>query len=123
MIQATEIIKLILEGGAPLIGRLLLYDAMKMNFKEGSAANRIALGMMKRIMTRIRNIAQIKAIRAWRETCQKEALLNSIDAGRADELMDELRAVKIQLLLSNYKIKNQRLFKLILKQKNTYLCL
>ena len=34
MIQATEIIKLILEGGAPLIGRLLLYDAMKMNFKE-----------------------------------------------------------------------------------------
>jgi adenylyltransferase/sulfurtransferase len=34
LIQATEIIKLILEGGAPLIGRLLLYDAMKMNFKE-----------------------------------------------------------------------------------------
>ena len=34
MIQATEIIKLILEGGTPLIGRLLLYDAMKMNFKE-----------------------------------------------------------------------------------------
>ena len=34
LIQATEIIKLILDGGAPLIGRLLLYDAMKMNFKE-----------------------------------------------------------------------------------------
>ncbi|MBT3715583.1 MAG: hypothetical protein HOG45_03365 [Deltaproteobacteria bacterium] len=34
LIQATEIIKLILEGGASLIGRLLLYDAMKMNFKE-----------------------------------------------------------------------------------------
>ena len=34
LIQATEIIKLILEGGAPLIGRLLLSDAMKMNFKE-----------------------------------------------------------------------------------------
>ena len=34
MIQATEIIKLILDGGSPLIGRLLLYDAMKMNFKE-----------------------------------------------------------------------------------------
>jgi len=34
LIQATEVIKLILGGGAPLIGRLLLYDAMKMNFKE-----------------------------------------------------------------------------------------
>ena len=34
LIQATEIIKLILKGGTPLIGRLLLYDAMKMNFKE-----------------------------------------------------------------------------------------
>ena len=34
LIQATEIIKMILEDGIPLIGRLLLYDAMKMNFKE-----------------------------------------------------------------------------------------
>ena len=34
LIQATAVIKLILEGGVPLIGRLLLYDAMKMNFKE-----------------------------------------------------------------------------------------
>jgi len=34
LIQATEIIKLILKDGNPLIGRLLLYDAMKMNFKE-----------------------------------------------------------------------------------------
>ena len=34
LIQATEIIKLILNGGVSLIGRLLLYDAMKMNFKE-----------------------------------------------------------------------------------------
>ena len=34
LIQATEVIKMILDRGAPLIGRLLLYDAMKMNFKE-----------------------------------------------------------------------------------------
>ena len=34
LIQATEVIKLILENGVPLRGRLLLYDAMKMNFKE-----------------------------------------------------------------------------------------
>ena len=34
LIQATEVIKLILDNGVPLKGRLLLYDAMKMNFKE-----------------------------------------------------------------------------------------
>ena len=34
MIQATEVIKLILENGVTLKGRLLLYDAMKMNFEE-----------------------------------------------------------------------------------------
>tara|TARA_Y100001970_G_scaffold290718_1_gene425446 strand:- start:346 stop:927 length:582 start_codon:yes stop_codon:yes gene_type:complete len=34
LIQATEVIKLILNRGNHLIGRLLLYDAMKMSFKE-----------------------------------------------------------------------------------------
>ena len=33
-IQATETIKLILGGGEPLIGRLLLFNAMKMRFRE-----------------------------------------------------------------------------------------
>ncbi|MEX1127555.1 MAG: molybdopterin-synthase adenylyltransferase MoeB [Vicinamibacterales bacterium] len=33
-IQATETIKLILGGGRPLIGRLLLYDAWNMGFRE-----------------------------------------------------------------------------------------
>ncbi|PIU40001.1 MAG: molybdenum cofactor biosynthesis protein MoeB [Candidatus Omnitrophica bacterium CG07_land_8_20_14_0_80_50_8] len=34
VIQATEVVKLILGKGEPLIGRLLLYDALKMNFRE-----------------------------------------------------------------------------------------
>ena len=34
MIQATEAIKLILGVGEPLIGRLLLYDALRMRFRE-----------------------------------------------------------------------------------------
>lgn len=34
VIQATEAIKLILGNGEPLIGRLLLYDALKMKFRE-----------------------------------------------------------------------------------------
>jgi len=34
VIQATEAIKLILGKGEPLIGRLLLYDALKMKFRE-----------------------------------------------------------------------------------------
>lgn len=33
-IQTTEIIKLILEKGSPLIGRLLLYNALDMKFRE-----------------------------------------------------------------------------------------
>jgi adenylyltransferase/sulfurtransferase len=33
-IQATEAVKLILGKGSPLIGRLLLYDALQMNFQE-----------------------------------------------------------------------------------------
>ncbi len=33
-IQATEAVKLILEEGEPLIGRLLLYDALTMRFQE-----------------------------------------------------------------------------------------
>jgi adenylyltransferase/sulfurtransferase len=34
VIQATEVIKLILGNGEPLIGRLLLIDALKMRFRE-----------------------------------------------------------------------------------------
>jgi sulfur-carrier protein adenylyltransferase/sulfurtransferase len=33
MIQATEAVKLILEQGAPLIGRLLMYDSLNMSFR------------------------------------------------------------------------------------------
>jgi adenylyltransferase/sulfurtransferase len=33
-IQATEAVKLLLGQGAPLIGRLLLYDALQMSFRE-----------------------------------------------------------------------------------------
>ncbi len=34
MLQSTEVIKLILEKGTPLIGRLMLYNALDMNFSE-----------------------------------------------------------------------------------------
>ncbi len=34
LIQATEVVKLILGQGEPLIGRLLMYDALSMNFKN-----------------------------------------------------------------------------------------
>ena len=34
MIQATETIKLIVEQGEPLIGRLLMYDSLAMRFRE-----------------------------------------------------------------------------------------
>ena len=34
LMQATEVIKLVLGAGLTMIGRLLLYDAMKMSFRE-----------------------------------------------------------------------------------------
>lgn len=34
LIQATEVVKLLLQRGQPLIGRLLLYDALYMEFRE-----------------------------------------------------------------------------------------
>jgi adenylyltransferase/sulfurtransferase len=34
MVQATEVVKLILGTGEPLVGRLLLYDALAMRFRE-----------------------------------------------------------------------------------------
>ena len=34
MLQATEVIKLITGAGEPLIGRLLLYEALSANFTE-----------------------------------------------------------------------------------------
>ncbi len=34
MIQATEVVKLILGQGRPLVGRLLMYDALEMKFRE-----------------------------------------------------------------------------------------
>ena len=36
LMQATEVIKLVLGEGLPMIGRLLLYDAMKMSFRGDS---------------------------------------------------------------------------------------
>ncbi len=34
MVQATEVVKLLLGKGEPLIGRLLTYDALGMRFRE-----------------------------------------------------------------------------------------
>lgn len=34
MVQATEVIKLIVGKGTPLIGRLLMYDSLAMRFRE-----------------------------------------------------------------------------------------
>src|SRR5262249_13125562 len=34
VVQATETVKLILGAGKPLVGRLLLYDALEMTFRE-----------------------------------------------------------------------------------------
>jgi len=38
MLQATELLKLVLEAGEPLVGRLLVYDALAMEFKTFKVA-------------------------------------------------------------------------------------
>ena len=53
-IQATETIKLLLGIGEPLIGRLLLYDALKMRFRELQAAQRPGLPGLRRAPDRHR---------------------------------------------------------------------
>jgi adenylyltransferase/sulfurtransferase len=34
VVQATEVVKLILGQGSPLVGRMLVYDALTMTFRE-----------------------------------------------------------------------------------------
>ena len=62
--------------------------------QAGPMRVQVRLSMMKRIMQRIRNIAQIKSVRAWREACQKEALMKALDTAQTDQLMDELAQAK-----------------------------
>ncbi len=38
LIQATEVVKLILGKGTPLVGRLLAFDALAMRFREFKVA-------------------------------------------------------------------------------------
>lgn len=38
LIQATEVVKLLLGKGAPLVGRLLAFDALQMAFREFKVA-------------------------------------------------------------------------------------
>ena len=47
-IQATEAIKLILGIGDPLIGRLLLYDALSMTLRGGQAAQEPEVPRLRR---------------------------------------------------------------------------
>ena len=47
VIQATEVIKLILGQGEPLIGRLLLVDSLNMRFRELEAAQEPGLPGMR----------------------------------------------------------------------------
>ena len=34
MVQATEVVKLLVGMGTPLVGRMMLYDALDMKFRE-----------------------------------------------------------------------------------------
>ena len=63
-IQATEAIKLILGIGEPLIGRFLIYDALKMRFRESEAAEGSGLPGVRRHIRRSPALQRIRPPRA-----------------------------------------------------------
>ncbi len=77
LIQAAEAIKIILNQGTTLLGRLLIYDALKMQFREF----RINKNPKCRVCS-IRDINQGKKERSMEEEITPKELKHLLDSGR-----------------------------------------
>ena len=103
VIQATEAVKLILGIGEPLIGRLLLYDALKMRFRElklrkdpecpvcgdqpdGHRADRLRAVLRHAPGARGRASRQERAVSDWEITAVE--LKKKLDAGETPFILD-----------------------------------
>lgn len=80
-IQATECVKLILGNGEPLIGRLLLYDALAMNFREFKVRRnpKCAICGDRPTITGLIDYEQFCGVRG-QETPANEVSMNASDA-------------------------------------------
>jgi adenylyltransferase/sulfurtransferase len=87
-IQATEAVKLILGKGSPLIGRLLLYDALQMSFQEFKVRRNPKCPVCgdKPTITQLIDYEQFCGIRG------EESQVNGSAANQVDITVDELKA-------------------------------
>jgi adenylyltransferase/sulfurtransferase len=87
-IQATEAVKLILGKGSPLIGRLLLYDALQMSFQEFKVRRNPKCPVCgdKPTITQLIDYEQFCGIRG------EESHANGSAANQVDITVDELKA-------------------------------
>ncbi len=87
-IQATEAVKMILGKGSPLIGRLLLYDALQMSFQEFKVRRNPKCPVCgdKPTITQLIDYEQFCGIRG------EESHANGAAASQVDITVDELKA-------------------------------
>ena len=83
VIQATEVIKLILGIGEPLIGRLLLVDALNMNFRHAEAAQEPRLPGLRHTSHRHR-AHRLRAVLRHPEADQRRPAGGRAGQGSAD---------------------------------------
>jgi molybdopterin/thiamine biosynthesis adenylyltransferase/rhodanese-related sulfurtransferase len=90
-IQATEALKLILGIGDPLIGRFLVYDALKMRFRDlklPKDPDCPVCGLRPTIITLKESAASCEARSGGGPECTVRELKTRIDAGRAPVILD-----------------------------------
>jgi adenylyltransferase/sulfurtransferase len=90
-IQATEALKLILGIGDPLVGRFLVYDALKMRFRElklPKDPDCPVCGTRPSITTLRESAASCEVRAAGTPECSVRELKARIDAGRAPVILD-----------------------------------
>jgi molybdopterin/thiamine biosynthesis adenylyltransferase/rhodanese-related sulfurtransferase len=90
-IQATEALKLILGIGEPLVGRFLVYDALKMRFRElklPKDPDCPVCGVRPAITTLRESAASCDARSSAGPECSVRNLKARVDAGRAPVILD-----------------------------------
>jgi adenylyltransferase/sulfurtransferase len=90
-IQATEALKLILGIGEPLIGRFLVYDALKMRFRDlklPKDPDCPVCGVRPTITTLRESAASCETRHTGGHECSARELKARIDAGRAPVILD-----------------------------------
>jgi sulfur-carrier protein adenylyltransferase/sulfurtransferase len=92
-IQATETLKILLGVGSPLSGRLLLFDALQMRFREIALARDPSVPRERQIGAAIPSVVSRAVPEPWTEIGAK-ALKTRMDAGWKPFVLDIRRAAE-----------------------------